>query len=62
MEEANGSLRLYSGCISAWVGRRSSLEAARYVFHGYDMAEIGSRVVCLCTLAELGLKLPEPRR
>ncbi|CAE7565551.1 unnamed protein product, partial [Symbiodinium microadriaticum] len=35
-------------------------EAARYVFHGYDMAETGSRVVCLCTSAELGLKLPEP--
>ncbi|CAE7227020.1 pncA [Symbiodinium sp. CCMP2592] len=25
-------------------------EAARYVFHGYDMAQIGSRVVCLCLL------------
>ncbi|CAE7390386.1 pncA, partial [Symbiodinium sp. CCMP2456] len=25
-------------------------EAARYVFHGYDMAETGSRVVCLCLL------------
>ncbi|CAE7573179.1 unnamed protein product [Symbiodinium microadriaticum] len=33
-------------------------EAARYVFHGYDMAETGSRVVCLCTSAELGLKPP----
>ncbi|CAE7348633.1 pncA [Symbiodinium sp. CCMP2456] len=25
-------------------------EAVRYVFHGYDMAETGSRVVCLCLL------------
>ncbi|CAE7392766.1 pncA, partial [Symbiodinium sp. CCMP2456] len=25
-------------------------EAARYVVHGYDMAETGSRVVCLCLL------------
>ena len=38
------------------------MQAARYVFHGYDMAETGSRVVCLCTSAELRLKLPEPSR
>ncbi|CAE7227026.1 pncA [Symbiodinium sp. CCMP2592] len=28
----------------------AGISAARYVFHGYDMAQIGSRVVCLCLL------------
>ncbi|CAE7227016.1 pncA [Symbiodinium sp. CCMP2592] len=28
----------------------ADISAARYVFHGYDMAQIGSRVVCLCLL------------
>ncbi|CAE7856396.1 unnamed protein product, partial [Symbiodinium sp. KB8] len=41
-------------------------EAARYVFHGYDMAETGSRVVCLCLLQAknpraTGLQLGAPR-
>ena len=58
MEEAGISASIQG----ASVGRRSSLQAARYVVHGYDMAETGSRAVCLCASAELSFKLPEPSR